>query len=80
MNVKQLLAMVALGLLLGIPFASLGQGMVRITAPLDGAAIDAMDETGWSMTSIRVRTAITSMFISTTAKPESCASSRAAIC
>lgn len=44
MNIKQLFAMVTLGLLLAMPSASLAQGMVRITAPLEGATIDAMDE------------------------------------
>jgi len=44
MNIKQLFAVVTFGLLLAVPSASLGQGMVRITAPLDGATIDAMDE------------------------------------
>jgi hypothetical protein len=44
MNVKHLLAIVTLGLLLAIPSTSLGQGKVVITAPLEGATLDAMAE------------------------------------
>jgi hypothetical protein len=41
---KTFLAPIALGLLLAFPTASLGQGKVTITAPAQGATLDAMDE------------------------------------
>ena len=44
MNLKQSLPSLALGLLLAIPATSLGQGRVLITAPLNGATLDSLDE------------------------------------
>lgn len=44
MNMKCVLAPLALGLVLALPTASLGQGKVTITSPLAGASLDAMDE------------------------------------
>ncbi|MDP1923190.1 MAG: hypothetical protein Q8K57_00250 [Thiobacillus sp.] len=44
MTRKHLLATLALGLFLAIPSISLGQGKVLITAPADGATLDALDE------------------------------------
>jgi hypothetical protein len=41
---KTFLAPVALGLLLAFPAAGLAQGKVTITAPAQGATLDAMDE------------------------------------
>lgn len=41
---KTFLAPVALGLLLAFPTAGLAQGKVTITAPVEGATLDAMDE------------------------------------
>src|SRR5574340_993262 len=45
MNGKLMLAPLALGLLLAFPTTSMGgQGKVMITAPAQGATLDAMDE------------------------------------
>ncbi len=45
MNLAKLFGIFTLGLLLAIPSTSLGQaGKVLITAPADGASLDAMDE------------------------------------
>lgn len=44
MNIKPLLSLFTLGVLLAVPSTSLGQGKVLITAPTDGATLDAMDE------------------------------------
>ena len=44
MNLKTISAICSLGLLLAVPATSLGQGQVRITAPADGAVLDALDE------------------------------------
>jgi hypothetical protein len=45
MKLNKLFGILTLGLLLALPSTSLGQsGMVRITAPTDGATLDAMDE------------------------------------
>jgi len=44
MNVKPILAPLALALLLAFPATSLGQGMVTITSPTAGASLDAMNE------------------------------------
>jgi len=44
MTITKLSAIFSLGLLLAIPSVSLGQGKVLITAPLEGATLDAMAE------------------------------------
>jgi hypothetical protein len=44
MNLKKLFSIISIGLLLAIPSVSLGQGKVLITAPLEGATLDAMAE------------------------------------
>lgn len=44
MNLKQCLSSLTLGLLLSIPATSFGQGKVMITAPLNGATLDSLDE------------------------------------
>lgn len=44
MNTRHCLAPLALGLVLAFPAAALAQGKVIITAPAEGATLDAMDE------------------------------------
>jgi hypothetical protein len=45
MKLNKLFGILTLSLLLAIPTTSLGQaGMARITAPADGATLDALDE------------------------------------
>jgi hypothetical protein len=44
MNVAPTLASLAFGLLLGLPSASLAQGKVEISAPLQGATLDALED------------------------------------
>lgn len=44
MNRKHLLATMTFGFFLSIPAIALGQGKVLITAPQDGATLDAMGE------------------------------------
>ncbi len=44
MNEKYFPAALVLGFFLTIPSAALGQGKVSITAPLDAATLDALDE------------------------------------
>jgi hypothetical protein len=44
MKKSECLATLALGLFLAFPAISMGQGMVTITSPVQGASLDAMDE------------------------------------
>ena len=44
MRFKHCFVALSLGLLLAVPATSLGQGRVSITAPADGATLDALDE------------------------------------
>ena len=44
MNTKPVLPILALACLLAVPATVLGQGKVTITAPADGATLDALDE------------------------------------
>ncbi|MDQ1315903.1 MAG: hypothetical protein QG662_2012 [Pseudomonadota bacterium] len=44
MNGKHVSTTLALGLLLALPLAAIGQGKVTITSPAEGATLDAMDE------------------------------------
>lgn len=44
MNVKPILAPLALGVLLAFPLTALGQGKALIISPPNGATLDALDE------------------------------------